>query len=120
MPKKSKKSKKTRKIYKRKRKNRSLKGGIFGFGKKKKGKVKINIIARGVKEPIPFVCDVCNKDTFLVKQAMITTGRVSTFFDLEWAFDKYSRTLICKTCSKIHWFRSKNAIEEVEVDEKVE
>lgn len=120
MPKKSKKSKKTRKIYKRKRKNRSLKGGIFGFGKKKKGAVGINIRAKEVAGKIPLVCDICKSKKFIVKQAMIRGGRAASFFDLEWAFDKYSRILICNKCTKIHWFRSKDVIEEVEVVEKVE
>ena len=27
-------------------------------------------------------------------------GRAASFFDLEWAFDKYSRILICNKCTK--------------------
>ena len=94
----------TKKSKKRNNKNKTR--------KKRGGAVPImyDISAREMPNPIPLMCPICKNQTFFLKDSMLRGGRIASFFELEWLFDKSAKIAICSKCSHMTWFKDKGAI----------
>ncbi len=55
---------------------------------------------------IELKCETDKHDKFYKKSVTINSGRVSSYFDLDWLFDKSAVILICENCSTIKWIKN--------------
>jgi hypothetical protein len=116
MPKNKTAKKNKRKKSKRKTiRNKSKRGEGGGFFGKKKEATQIEVRSLGV-EAKKLECLICSGDKFHTRKSMLRTGRIASFFDTEWLFDKNSTLVICEKCSYIHSFKSKDRIKEIKIN----
>lgn len=95
-------------VKKRVSKKRVSKKNVKTGGKKKPKKYSIKTFD-GLKR---LKCETDSYDKFYKKKVTVNSGRWSTFFELDWLFDKSATMLICASCSTIKWIKNKSSLVE--------
>ena len=85
------------------RKKQKKGGGVFTRKKKVYKQYKVNDVITEKNTVIK--CPMCHNDKFLKTKSMLRGGRVASFFDYEWIFDKGASILKCENCTHLLWFK---------------
>lgn len=84
------------------------KGGTNKPAKQSGGKKAKSYKLKGKnKKEFNLKCEVDHHDKFYKKNVTVNSGRMSSFLDLDWLFDKSAVMLICENCSTIKWIKNK-------------
>ena len=95
-----------------KKPNPQSKKRINKTGGKKKS-FSYNLQSPDMDKPIKLKCEVDKHDKFYKKTVTINSGRLSTFFEMDWLFDKSAQMLICDRCSTIRFIKNKKFLKEI-------
>jgi hypothetical protein len=70
----------------------------------------ISILEYGSKKKRPLVCNVCKNKGFMLEQAMLSSGRASSFFGLNTFLDKHTQLCVCSNCTHMMMFRKNSFV----------
>lgn len=70
----------------------------------------ISILEYGSQKKRPLICNVCKNKGFMLGQALLSSGRASSYFGLNTFLDKHTQLCICSNCTHMMMFRKNSFV----------